>query len=147
MTIDKLDERALDRLCWLLVSTRNRFYPPDETAEECIEHFEEESDETRGHEHGYHAGMFTARNMFMEQLYGYGINVLARANRYTHSNRLHGMEFRLDGEPDYYRAVDGGAELTALRWRDSDLMHPNEIENIEWPAPYTPRGAESGGDE
>jgi hypothetical protein len=141
MTFDNLDDRDMDRLCWLLVSTRNRFYRPDETAEECIEALEIEDDDERakGNEHGYHRGMFISRNMFMEQLYGYGINVLARANRYTHLNRTHDMEFRLDDEPDFYRAVEGGAEVKAIT---SPLYDEIEIESLSWDDPYVPAGAD-----
>lgn len=156
MSLETLDEEAMDRLCWLLVSTRNRFYPPDETAEECIESMVEDANSpekpdcysepdprTCGNEHGYHNGMFVSRNMFMEQLYGYGINVLGRANRYTYLNRKHGMEFRTGDEPDYYRAVEHGAEVKALRNRESEAFMPDEIETLSWRDPYVPKGADN----
>jgi len=142
----EMTDRELDRMCWLMVSWRNRFAPPDDTADECIEHFEESDDEnievterTRGHEHGYHAGMFIAFNEMMEQFYGYGINVMGRANRYTKVNREHDMEFRLSDEPNYYHAVERGAELKAMQ---SPLFEDIEIESLG-PAPYVPRGADS----
>lgn len=138
----KLTEREMDRYCWLLVSWRNRFYPPDETAEECIETFEDEEDDdvlpteyTRGHEHGYHDGMYIAFNEMMEQLYIYGINVMARANRYTKVHRDAGTPLRTDDSPDYYLATDNGAEVKTLQ---SSLYDSIEIESLG-EAEYEPR--------
>lgn len=159
-----MTDRELDRMCWLLVSWRNRFAPPDETAEECIgsiddlvdSEFEESKEKTIsndeairlagikvggrvGHEHGYHEGMFIAHNEMMEQLYGYGINVMGRANRYTKVNREHDMEFRLTDEPNYYHAVERGAEVKVMQ---NPMWEDIEIESLG-PAPYVPRGADS----
>ena len=147
MSVSKLNDRELDRLCWLIVGTRNRFYPPDETAEVCIKNDEDDAEDndmfevterSRGEEYGYHRGIFTSRNMLMEQLYGYGINVLGRANRYTKANRDYGMEFRLEEEPEYYLAVEEGAEMQIYRGYLEDV----EIESLER-YEYVPNGAES----
>ena len=107
--------------------------------------FEESDDEnievtehSRGHEHGYHAGMFIAFNEMMEQMYGYGVNVMGRANRYTKVNREHDMEFRLSDEPNYYHAVERGAEVKVML---NPLWEDIEIESLG-PAPYVPRGAD-----
>jgi len=83
--------------------------------------------------------MFVAFNEMMEQFYGYGINVMGRANRYTKVNREHGMEFRLTDEPNYYHAVERGAEVKVVT---NPLWEEIEIESLG-PAPYVPRGAEN----
>lgn len=138
-----MNERELDRYCWLLVSWRNRFSLPDETAEECIESFEKDDEVAidergRGEEYGYHRGMFIAHNEMMEQLYGYGINVIGRANRYTKVNREYDMEFRLGSEPDYYLAQERGAEIKVMQ---NPLWEDVEIESLGR-ADYVPEGAE-----
>jgi hypothetical protein len=92
-----LTERQLDRLCWLVLDWRERFFPPDETAEETIEYLEAEEDtievddQTRGNEKGYHAGMFIAYDEIAEQLYCMGIDVESRAERYVRVNRANNV--------------------------------------------------------
>lgn len=122
--IDELSERQLDQVCWKFVSIRNRFYPPDEKATECIGALDEPDDIARGHEYGYHTGMFNAYDDIIGVLYLHGVNVLGRANRYTQINRATGNEFRLDSEPNYYLAC--GVETCVL---ESDL-YP-EIESLD----------------
>jgi hypothetical protein len=146
MNGEMISERELDRLCWLLVSTRNRFHPPDETANECIEVTEdsetEMTDEGRGYERGYHAGMFIARDTHILNLYEYGINVLERANRYIHINRKHGIEFRKEDEPDFYSPVERGAETKAKKNEEDEDLRPDKIEEISWDDPYVPESVE-----
>jgi hypothetical protein len=91
-----LTERQLDRLCWLALDWRERFFPPDETAEETIEYITNEEDiemidEERGQEKGYHAGMFIAYDEIAEQLYCMGIDVESRATRYVRVNRANNV--------------------------------------------------------
>lgn len=139
-----ISENELDRFCWLLVSWRNRFAPPDETADECIEHFENSDNEdievtenTRGQEHGYHEASFVVTDEIMEQLYAYGINVMGRANRYVKINREHDMELRLPSKPNYYLAQENGAEMEFMR---SPLYDHVEVESLDR-ADYLPAGA------
>jgi hypothetical protein len=57
-------------------------------------------------------------------------------------NRKYGMEFRTEDKPDYYRAARGGAEYKIFSWINSDIMSPDEIESLDWPADYVPNGAD-----
>lgn len=127
--LDELSERQLDQMCWKLVSSRNRFYPPDETANECVEALDDTDGTQQAKEHGYHAGMFIAYDDAIDMLYLQGVNVLGRANRHTRIHRNAGNEFRPESEPNYYLAC--GVETRVL---ESDLYPA--IESLDR-APYS----------
>lgn len=61
-----LEPEKVRHLAWYLVDDRNRWFPPDETAEECIEGLEEETyngdmpESKKDREYGYHAGAFAS---------------------------------------------------------------------------------------
>jgi len=127
--LDTISERQLDQMCWKFVSSRNRFYRPDETAEACVDALDDPGAMARGHEHGYHAGMFIAYDDVIDTLYLQGVNVLGRANRFTRINRDAGNEFRLESKPNYYLACE-----TDTRVLESDLYPA--IESLD-NAPYS----------
>lgn len=87
LTVDEY----LDRLCWLVGSRCDRFYPPDETAQECIESFEETAAENEdvsppdeadiGNEYGYHTASFIHGAELFQDMYTYGFDPKERAQR------------------------------------------------------------------
>lgn len=133
----EISDKQLDRICSVLIGSRNRFWPIDETADECLDALYDDTSEvdtrTIGQEHGYHGGMYTAYDEMVNQLYMLGVNVMARANRYVHAvKRDTGTEHFPNSDQQFYRATKGGAEVRAL----GPLLGPEYIESIEWPAPY-----------
>lgn len=128
-----IGEREIDRLCWIILSTRNRFHPIKETAEECIDHMEESdsdvievTERSRGHEIGYHAGMFVAYDEIVNQLSMYGIDVVSRANRYLDMNRAEGIELRTEDQPDYFEPVQSGSEHPDNLWESVEIEELGE---------------------
>lgn len=108
---DMTNDELLDRLCWLHASDAERFFPPDETADECIEHFEEAmeegitsetqtfdgdeyvsydneakirvTDKSRGSEYGAHGRALNNAVRFFKELENAGLDPKARAERYN----------------------------------------------------------------
>lgn len=92
-------EEFLDWLCWSRAMDGERFYPPDETAAECIEHFEESDSEivevterSRGREYGSHARAYMDAVDFFEDAENWGFDPKARAERYIEEAREDGSD-------------------------------------------------------
>lgn len=91
--VNMLSERGCDQICWLVMDYREHFYPPDETAEECIDEvIDDDNEHGVGKEHGYHAGMFIAHDELAHQIRCLGIDVLARAERYVEASVRDGQD-------------------------------------------------------
>lgn len=120
----QFSEQALDKLCWQIISSRNRFWPAEATATECVDALDDPDSADHAYEVGYHQGMYLAYDDIVADLYMNGVNVIGRANRYTRINRQNGNEFRIESDPNYYLAC--GAEI---RIPESEV-YP-EIESLE----------------
>lgn len=103
----KTADELLDFLCWLWATDGERFYPPDGTAESCIEHFEKEAERnpdievterSRGEEHGYHAAMYWTA-----------------VERFSYLNRM-GFEPKKRAEREIERSREDGLELEDIDW-------------------------------
>ena len=98
----KISQQDLDRICWLIMSGREDFIPPKETAEDCIDHHENTdqidlTEHDRGYEYGYHAGMVVAYEQMSDQLRSsYAIDIKGRAERYVRINREAGIDLSLE---------------------------------------------------
>lgn len=81
-------DEALDYLCWTWATQGERFYPPRETAEECVDALLEESDtqqykEEALKEEGQHMRAFTDALDNFRTLERIGYDPKARAERYA----------------------------------------------------------------
>lgn len=80
-------DEMLDFLCWAIGKSGERFYPPDETAEECVDELcgdashGEEYEYCRGVEHGQHGRAWTDAVEFYHYLDREGFDPVARAER------------------------------------------------------------------
>lgn len=111
MNEDKPDNTAdefLNWLCWMWATSGDRFYPPDETADECIEgvieNYEERYDgfllslkllEAREWERGQHARAYTEAVSRFKDAHHWGFSPMERAAR-EHRDLME----RADGEVD-----------------------------------------------
>ena len=92
-------DEMLDWLCWCFADSAERFYPPDETAEECIEElpddkYEEgsiEEAEARGWERGEHTRAVLEADSFYRKLERCGYDPKARAEREIKRAREQGL--------------------------------------------------------
>lgn len=121
-----MNQRELDRLCWIVASWRDDFYPPNETADRCISGEELDDPGAVGYEEGYHVGMFVAFDEVIDQMYSYGINVLGRANRYIHVHRENGYDLRVSDKPKYVLAPEGCPSVRA----HEECVNDVEIESL-----------------
>lgn len=131
-----ISEKLLDYLCWQMLFEREHWYPPEETAAECVEAMESDDtdlDTDESYEMGYHVGMYLAYDDVIEALYAMGIDVRARANRYIAANREAGVELRSDDESMYFESTDHGARA---RLRDRDLLQEYISEVVSLEIPY-----------
>lgn len=91
-------DELLDWLCWCFAMDGERFYPPDETAEECLEAFEgndgdfDVDERRRGVEHGQHSRAYMTAVMFFEDLENWGYDPKARAEREIETSKDDGLE-------------------------------------------------------
>jgi len=94
MTDDRSPDEILDWLCWVWATEAERFYPPEESAEECIEQWDvDDVDErSRGEEYGYHTAMFWTAQTRFEDLRTFGLNPKERAKREIERSREQGFE-------------------------------------------------------
>lgn len=96
-----LDE-LLNWLCWTHATTGERFYPPDETARECIDALSNETDSPRhekkyAQEYGQHGRAWGDAIEFFDDLYGHGLDPVYRANYYVEQARAEGDDLsRID---------------------------------------------------
>lgn len=91
------ESNFLDWLFWYTGSTGDRFYPPDETAEEYINEFDDSDDYAKGVEFGQHARAFNDAVDLFEDARAHGLNPVERAQRYERENEVAGND-RVDWE-------------------------------------------------
>lgn len=104
-------EEVLDWICWSLVVDADTWYPPDETAEECIEALREgEPDDVEvkeQYERGYHAGSFLAAEDLAWTIVGkFGVDVYARAERHREESDLDLPPFDISHGDEGIRFLD-----------------------------------------
>ena len=76
-------EDVLDWLCWMWATDGERFYPPDETAEACVEGVDEAGDgEKLAWEEGYHSRAYIEAVDRFEALEARGVDPVGRAERH-----------------------------------------------------------------
>jgi len=97
------DREILDWLCWKFATDGERFYPPDETAEECIESMDVDSDRKKGSEYGQHYRAYGEAREFYSQMEKRGFDPKARAKR-------HMDESDLDLEPIDWEWLEGSGD-------------------------------------
>lgn len=78
----------LNWYCWYTAETATRFHPPQETAEECLDEFEDVDDYQRGVEYGQHSRAFLEAADFFEDARAQGLNPVERAKRYEEENDI-----------------------------------------------------------
>lgn len=86
---DKSADEMLDYLCWYFATEGMNFYPPEETAEDCMDSVEDmyekrsEDDwiESFGWERGQHSRAWTTATEFFVQMDTYGFDPVMRAER------------------------------------------------------------------
>lgn len=85
-------DEFLDWYCWSVASTAERFYPPDETAEECCEARDITDQFERGMEYGQHCRELTMATMFFSDMENHGFDPKARAQRSIERSREEGLD-------------------------------------------------------
>lgn len=82
-------DELLDWLCWKRATTAERFYPPDETAEECADNWEQElSERAVGREYGEHNRALLEAVEFFNDMEAEGYDPKARAQRHIEESEL-----------------------------------------------------------
>lgn len=86
------DSEMLDWLCWRFAVDAERFFPPDETAQECVEQFDYEDGslekaEAVGWEKGQHSRAWTEAVEFFHDLEMRGHDPKERAEREIERSR------------------------------------------------------------
>lgn len=91
LQLDKEDttcstDEFLDWYCWCVATTGERFYPPSETADECIEWCRDEDDAevteySEGVEHGQHGRAYGDAVEFFTDMKYRGFDPVMRAER------------------------------------------------------------------
>jgi hypothetical protein len=80
---DPSAEDVLDWLCWVWASDGDRFYPPGETAQGCVEGLDEAGNEKKlAREEGYHIRAYVGAVDRFEALEARGFDPVARAERH-----------------------------------------------------------------
>lgn len=92
MSDGRTADEMLDWLCWVLATEGERFYPPDETAEECIDTQGLEDDFQKGAEYGQHVRAFSTAQERFRDLERHGFNPRERAEREIERAREDGLE-------------------------------------------------------
>lgn len=78
---ERTPDEMLDWVCWELATDGERFYPPDETAEECIDALGITDESDRGWERGQHLAKYSKARTLFKMLDGMGFDPKARAQR------------------------------------------------------------------
>ena len=100
----------LDYLCWKYATDGERFFPPGETADECMESLPDdtyeddslEEAEARGWEHGQHSRAWTEAVQFFDDLERRGYDPVARAEREIKRSREQGLQDLPDIDLSWY---------------------------------------------
>lgn len=102
-TTQELDEErtrepdeVLDWLCWVFATRGERFYPPDETADGCMEaNYPDQSEwphEKYGVEKGQHSRAYTDAVEFFYDLKRHGYDPVGRTRRSVRRSREEGLD-------------------------------------------------------
>lgn len=92
MTDQKANE-LLDWLSCIWATDGERFYPPDETAQECAEAVEKgDDDETLAFEEGYHSRAYTEAVGRFDDLQRRGFDPVERTERHITDARTQGLD-------------------------------------------------------
>lgn len=94
----ELDEELIDKFCWQMVFSRNNWFPPEESAEKCVEGLDDPDDNTIAHEEGYHAAGLVENQ---ERIEDFGAKLKPRSSR---DERIQAVEKRAKR---YAEASDG----------------------------------------
>lgn len=103
---DKSADEMLDWFCWSYATLGERFYPPEETAAECVEALSEnhlgsgETDEMTvwkyhgayNYEEGQHYRVLLEANEFYRDMETFGFDPKGRAKREVHRARENGLD-------------------------------------------------------
>jgi len=110
-------EEMLDWLCWNWAKDGERFYPPKETAKECVENIEP-ADEVEGiaFEEGYHVRAYIEVVQRFEDLETRGFDPEERAKRHIRESRQRGLDL---------------SDIDWSWWKDSRYKDPNDSNNVE----------------
>ena len=80
-------EETLQWLCWCYATSAERFYPPKESAKQCLEGFDVDSDFERGKHHGTHIRALNEADDFFRKLELCGFDPQAMAERECKTNQ------------------------------------------------------------
>lgn len=87
-TPDYTADEFLDWLCWMWATDGERFYPPERTAEKCVESVSEEYGEESAEYHealqwetGQHARAYSTATMRFKDMNSWGFDPVERAAR------------------------------------------------------------------
>lgn len=125
-----MGEEQLDDLCWQIMGWINRFHPPKETAEECVEVLDNEEgvkdrEFIMEHEIGYHTGCVVVADDIAETLLYNGVDVVGRAKRVERSMEAHSDTYESDVDyPDLVTYL-GGHRESALDEVEMEDLDPN----------------------
>lgn len=92
------DERFVDYMCWYFAGNGERFYPPNETAEKCVESLhgapgiEEDREKLLAMEKAEHARAYENAVVFFEIVERRGDDPVFRACREVARSRGEGLE-------------------------------------------------------
>lgn len=90
---DQNVEELVNWLCWSWATDGERFYPPDETARECVDEVEKTGDNTaRAWEEGYHSRAYTEAVERFEDLKARGFDPVERTERHLEEARNRGLD-------------------------------------------------------
>ena len=92
-------------LCWCWATDGERFYPPDGTAQECLENIEKANDETaQAWEKGYHARAYTEAMERFEDLKARGFDPVGRTEKRLEQVRDRGLNIQ-DIDCEWWKAA------------------------------------------
>lgn len=111
-------DELLDWLCWERATTGERFFPPRETANECLDELcgdlrGEEYEYAHGKEYGQHGRAWVEAVEFFHRLQGEGYDPVERAERHIRESDL---------------------DLPGIDWewlRESRAKAPEAVEGVE----------------
>ena len=97
-------------LCWCWATDGERFYPPDETAHECIENIEKADDETaQAWEEGYHSRAYTEAVERFENLKARGFDPVERTEKHLEQACDRGLDLQ-DIDWEWWKAAQDQEE-------------------------------------
>lgn len=90
---DTTPQELVDWLCWSWATTGERFYPPDETAHQCVADVDtSDKSEALAWEAGYHSRAYTEAVERFDDLQARGFDPVTRAERHIDEARNEGLD-------------------------------------------------------